>query len=46
MLAKAGESDRAIKVKMVRSALSIFFFFLVSAHWDRRPFVPVVVYSM
>lgn len=46
MLAKAGESDRAIKVKMVRSALSIFFFFLVSAHWDPRPFVPVVVYSM
>jgi len=43
MLAKAGESDRAIKVKMVRSvALSLNFFFLpVGVYRGCRLFVPV-----
>ena len=46
MLAKAGESDRAIKVKMVRSAVSLFFFsFLLVPIGIAVLFVPVVVYS-
>jgi hypothetical protein len=46
MLAKAGESDRAIRVKMVRSVLS-HFFFLVSVYRDLRPsFLWCVVDSM